>query len=716
MEYVDFDLFEDEQVLVIEPKDFNPDLKNSQEFVEFIMACRLRGITFGEFEYLEIAHLEPKSLRALTSQILPKQGLVFHNKFKKSLSYDFKDSLDQITHYLLRYGLEADDNNYDLKLELDLSQIPKNPVTFELKYFDYVTDKQERIALNLNNPSAKDYRIMQIDTGFVPFKINNKKLLQHMLLNVWGDDKVKYFVSFSECNTLRDMRNLVLNVLKRTKYIRYDTKAEKNNFRIPGSMKRWLKTWVIEKIDENYFPFNKEENVEINQNKAFYFELARIINPKDRYKTYANAQRFFDELHRNSFKLNSLSIINKLSNEGNSNFNTLFNIYEAYNPNYAFKNLLNIFKHSTSESVDIEKTLTDSKANLKSRFEAFLGILKFIENDRRISKHNKYFYNYDKKEFSKNPKELIVALKNSITNKFSKEFNKFLGYQYIKIPKRVLLDTKTLKETAFPLFNYNDLYGKVWRPRGSVIDLSNTKKLRAFVAWKRKSNTAGSLDLDLEMLGFTPGNSTLNISWRHKQELGIGLNHSGDFTSCRSFDPSNPIITAEFIDVDFEKLGDYLYDMAFHVVSYTSEPLEYYDVYFGIIENPKDTETNFINLNDASYSFKIDLEDGINTLLFSINNLKRELTIINEEFNYKSRHDIRNILDYYEFGIDFYSAFKFWYLNIINDLNSDEIPNDSETLIITNSNHELKDKLKDSETKILDLSQYQELIKRFLNA
>ena len=80
--------------------------------------------------------------------------------------------------------------------------------------------------------------------------------------------------------------------------------------------------------------------------------------------------------------------------------------------------------------------------------------------------------------------------------------------------------------------------GKVFTP-GTRIPLSeDVKVVRLFTAWSTASGKSGGIDIDLggAFIRETAGQLTMEPIAYYNQSAGYAV-HSGDFTSCKAFDP-----------------------------------------------------------------------------------------------------------------------------------------------------------------------------------
>jgi len=125
--------------------------------------------------------------------------------------------------------------------------------------------------------------------------------------------------------------------------------------------------------------------------------------------------------------------------------------------------------------------------------------------------------------------------------------------------RKVFIDEK-LKSYVVPseMRNNSKAENKVFTP-GTRIPLDkNAKVVRLFTAWATKSGAQGNIDVDLggAFIKETPAGLVMEQIAYYNQSANYAV-HSGDFTSCKAFDPEVGEITAEYIDVDLAKVKEH---------------------------------------------------------------------------------------------------------------------------------------------------------------
>lgn len=180
-----------------------------------------------------------------------------------------------------------------------------------------------------------------------------------------------------------------------------------------------------------------------------------------------------------------------------------------------------------------------------------------------------------------------------------------------------------LKNICVPLNVKNIALCDNYLTRGTKIPVKSDK-IRVFIAWKAKDNKKAQIDLDLGC-SYNNGESVKTLDWRNRQTF-FGK-HSGDFTFCRDFNPKTGIITAEYIDIDLNKLKSGF--ITFNVIIYNGLSFDEFDAYFGylpISENPQKA----LNLNDAYFTMKLTGKESNKYVGLSFDVSNKNLIVISE--------------------------------------------------------------------------------------
>jgi hypothetical protein len=200
--------------------------------------------------------------------------------------------------------------------------------------------------------------------------------------------------------------------------------------------------------------------------------------------------------------------------------------------------------------------------------------------------------------------------------------------------KKVYIDEK-LKKYVVPseMRDNSKAEGKVFTP-GTRLPLGDAKFIRLFTAWATKSGKSGNIDVDLGGAFIKDDNGVLEMTpisyYNQSEEVAV---HSGDFTSCREYDPKEGKITAEFIDVDIQEAIDMGYKYAITAEFIFSRAKDYDDMqaWSGVqlLSELRTEKTQFINLND--YLFKVKLTGPYQShTALAIDLVTKEIVIIDK--------------------------------------------------------------------------------------
>ncbi len=293
---------------------------------------------------------------------------------------------------------------------------------------------------------------------------------------------------------------------------------------------------------------------------------------------------------------------------------------------------------------------------------------------------------------------------------------------------KVYFDEK-LKNICLPISPKHTFKSSTYSSRCSSICISENQNFSFFIAWKRKDNKSGILDLDLDACAFKMNYSdpVLEYSvldycdYTRKTPDQVALKHSGDFTSCRAFDPNNPVITAEFINVDHSKFlnlpgqGNMI---AFSAHSYNYVDFDEYDIFFGVIDSTYIND-KCVDLSKASIYFQLECFE-YNVLLALYKNNK--IYFYGEPFNcYRDYHskcstfdEQYSIIKKYE-NYDIFDLHSFYQCVVSVKYPDAELTENMEEadLVITNENLNLSDA--NPNQKIYKVYEHQNEIEKFMN-
>ena len=177
--------------------------------------------------------------------------------------------------------------------------------------------------------------------------------------------------------------------------------------------------------------------------------------------------------------------------------------------------------------------------------------------------------------------------------------------------RKVYIDKK-LEGYVVPseMRNNSKAENKVFTP-GTRIPLNkDIKFVRLFTAWATKSGKAGDIDVDLGAACIKEENGQLQMTpiayYNQSEKMAV---HSGDFTSCRAYDPLDGKITAEFIDVDVAQAKAMGYKYILTAEFIYSRAADYNDMqaWSGVqlLDELRTEKSQFINLNDSLFKVKL---------------------------------------------------------------------------------------------------------------
>ena len=351
-----------------------------------------------------------------------------------------------------------------------------------------------------------------------------------------------------------------------------------------------------------------------------FFELMqyKIITTQKRYQKYSQAQNLFNSVLKRDYSENTrhkLQLILKSSLP----FEVKFREFHDYNVDYAYKHIIAIFNNSNKEDLDwlkISFTLREFKPrNIKQIYAALIAVEKAMKGIKIHKLKGVFFKNKKSRSLEDgfersinleiNHEEVYKPLKLAleetllqtfVTSKYNEFANLFEG-------KKIFIEPE-LANIQLPIWSKDAQVTKNLFTEGSIFNLEGLKNIRIFAAWKKKDNTGGELDLDLHCRTI----GTVRKHCFYANQYTGPFKHSGDFTSCRRFYEDNPVITAEFIDVDLEDLDDACGAAHFYISSYNRAELKDYDIYCGV--SPcVGTGKGLVNLNDAYIFTKIESND-----------------------------------------------------------------------------------------------------------
>ncbi|HEH4511403.1 TPA: hypothetical protein SG275_001355 [Campylobacter coli] len=583
-----------------------------------------------------INNASDSDLKSFEESIVLAAGTTFYKKYTHKLR-DISDYEDQFYHYVLRYIFNLDTHDYTLSINFS-DLIPNK----ELVELDLIQESEiEKITKNILesqfNPTDNEKDII-IKYGFkyMPNKIPNKSALETLISNLNRDEALEFSKKYKPEN-VNAVRTIVKSLIK----IEYNIDPDRldriytKEFNLP----RYIKTFVMNSINELKLDCKTILNEMLIYKKFWQNMQYLIVTTQKRYKNLIVANYVFNRILKRDYKQTSTYKIRALLNNP-INFNDAFIEVYNYNINLAYKNIFNLAAKTNNNDFSI---LLDYKPKTLKQ------LLDLVLNYKRTSKvrmsniKGNILYFEEAKKPEGNLWEVLSKL-FSILLQSKKDLIDFGSAKRIAI-------SDDLETMVPPIKPKDSLKTDIFFPKGSSLRIDS--KFQVFVAWKRKDNSKGWLDLDLSCLFRDNSGSLKSVLDYTKLETSIDGKiqiHSGDWASSRSFDPKNPLITAEFCTLTLDPKSDL--EVYVNVHSYNKVSLSEYDVIVGVL--PGDTKNNdgVINLQDAIFQFNVDV-DFKDICAFRIQN--GFLQVIGEPFNMRGSHSggysfnqIAPIYDYYK--------------------------------------------------------------------
>ena len=177
--------------------------------------------------------------------------------------------------------------------------------------------------------------------------------------------------------------------------------------------------------------------------------------------------------------------------------------------------------------------------------------------------------------------------------------------------RKVYIDPK-LKSYVVPseMRNNSKAENKVFTPGTRIPLPKDAKFVRLFTAWATSNGKAGSIDVDLGGAFIKEENGSLKMTpiayYNQSERMAV---HSGDFTSCRSFDPKDGKITAEYIDVDIEasRKAGYKYALTAEFIYSRAKDYDAMQAWSGVqlLTGLRTERSKDVNLNDSLFKVKL---------------------------------------------------------------------------------------------------------------
>lgn len=586
-----------------------------------------------------INNASDSDLKTFEESIVLAAGTTFYKKYTHKLR-DISDYEDQFYHYVLRYIFNLDTHDYTLSINFS-DLIPNK----ELVELDLIQESEiEKITKNILesqfNPTDNEKDII-IKYGFkyMPNKIPNKSALETLISNLNRDEALEFSKKYKPEN-VNAVRTIVKSLIK----IEYDLDPDRldriytKEFNLP----RYIKTFIMNSINELKLDRETILNEMLIYKKFWQNMQYLIVTTQKRYKNLIIANYVFGKILKRDYKEVDTHKIRALLNNP-VNFNNAFIEVYNYNINLAYKNIFNLAAKTNNNDFSI---LLDYKPKtLKQLLDLVLNYKRTSKVRMSNIKGNILYFNEAKKPEG-NLWEVLSKL-FSVLIQSKKDLIDFGSAKRIAI-------SDDLETIVPPIKSKDSLKSDAFFPKGSSIKIDS--KFQVFVAWKKKDNTQDWLDLDLACL-FRDNSGSLKevLDYTRLEPVVDGKlqSHSGDYTSCRSFDPKNPLITAEFCTLDLDPKSDL--EIYVNVHSYNKVPLSEYDVIVGVLPGDAKNNDGVINLQDAIFQFNVDI-DFKDICAFRIQN--GFLQIIGETFNLKGTHSYGRSFDQVAPIYDYYKVYN----------------------------------------------------------
>lgn len=618
---VDFENFQ-ERGKILALKDRADKAASKEARNRFLISLFLANYTLAEDDFKFIVnHCSDTTLNYLSFKILPKMGEVFRKNFELK-DFDEQDLVNQIAHYARRYLFGIDDHDYSVRVEIRdyLESINKENKKLDIiKKPQELTEILDSICNRISNPTNTDKKLISLYIGYINFENNfSNKIVLETILNTLDKNLLAKFLEKYKVQTLNDIRIIVQTILG------VDIKSRYQKLKLSQCLKTFIMRGVDNVIKLKGFKYALDE-VALYRD---FFELMqyKIITTQKRYQKYSQAQNLFNSVLKRDYSENTrhkLQLILKSSLP----FEVKFREFYGYNVDYAYKHIIAIFNNSNVEDLDwlkISLTLREFKPrNIKQIYAALIAVEKAMKGIKIHKLKGAFFKNKKSRSLEDGfersinleikreevYKRLKLALEETllqtfVTSKYNEFANLFKG-------KKIFIEPE-LANIQLPIWSKDAQVTKNLFTEGSIFNLEDFKNIRIFAAWKKKDNTGGELDLDLHCRTI----GTVRKHCFYADQYTGPFKHSGDFTSCRRFYEDNPVITAEFIDVDLKELDDACGAAHFYISSYNRAELKDYDIYCGV--SPcVGTGKGLVNLNDAYIFTKIESND-LNVDLFEM--------------------------------------------------------------------------------------------------
>jgi len=269
---------------------------------------------------------------------------------------------------------------------------------------------------------------------------------------------------------------------------------------------------------------------------------------------------------------------------------------------------------------------------------------------------------------------------------------------------KIYLDEK-LKKYCVPkeMRNNSKAENKVFTPGTRIPLPDEVKVIRLFTAWASlRDDIAERTDIDLggAFIKETPEGLELQEIAYYNQSSNYA-SHSGDFTSCKAFNPKDGKITAEYIDVDIEKVrGEGFRYIITAEFIYGGKAEIYSDIraWSGVqlLSNMRTEKKGEININDSLFKVKLDGSFRSHTAI-AIDVITKEIVILDQYSEERSGiniHSMANKMNEYKklyFNATDFNCSVYGLLEMYAEANDFEIVQNPEDANILCSYNDFKD-------------------------
>ena len=198
---------------------------------------------------------------------------------------------------------------------------------------------------------------------------------------------------------------------------------------------------------------------------------------------------------------------------------------------------------------------------------------------------------------------IVVLIEQELHDRFSKLDS--LGKVYIN---------PILENYILPLSQRSAAKSLVTIPRGSRVEIPDTKAIRMFLYWKDQEggDYGSTVDVDLSAVAYD-NNWNCKGHLSYTQLSGVGGVHSGDIQSA-------PNGAAEFIDIDINKaLGKGIRYITMNVISYTGQNFDTFECLAGVMGRDKTSSGEVFEPKTVTHKFDVAGNTGYNIpLIFDL--------------------------------------------------------------------------------------------------